>query len=52
MVLLATPIYASEALFAYTIPSEGLAPELRAIRHIDRRTQVNVPNLLRSDTPT
>jgi hypothetical protein len=43
MVLLATPVYASEALFACTIPSQGLAPELRAIRCIDQGEQILHP---------
>ena len=36
MSVLATTIYAGEALFAYTILGYGLTTELRAIRHIDR----------------
>jgi hypothetical protein len=34
--VLAIPIYASEAILAYTIPGEGLAAELRALRRWDR----------------
>jgi hypothetical protein len=36
---LPTPIYASEALFAYVILGNGLTEELRAIRPIDRRIE-------------
>src|SRR6516165_11443067 len=39
MGVLATTIYAREALFAYTIPGCGLTTEQRAIRGADRRTR-------------
>jgi hypothetical protein len=37
---LPTPIYASEALLAYVILGDGLTEDLRAIRHIDRGSEL------------